>query len=50
LIDFTADFNRKIVEKSFDDSESQISVSEAERRKTYEYPATISCFIPSKTK
>jgi len=44
LTDFTADFNRKIVEKSFDDSESQISVSKDEKRKTWEYPGSISCF------
>lgn len=41
--DFSIDFNRKIVNRSFDESVSQFNVSEEGRKQTWQYPAGISC-------
>ena len=41
---FSEELNRKIVEKSFDESSSQFTVSEEGIRATWHYAARISCF------
>jgi len=44
---YSEDLNRKIVEKSFDESSSEFTVSEEGRRQTWHYPAGIYCLKPS---
>ena len=44
---YSAELNRKIVEKSFDESKSEFTISEEGRRQTWQYPGNISCFKAS---
>lgn len=43
FIPFTMELNRQIVERSFDESSSQFTVSEEGRKETWQYPAGITC-------
>ncbi len=43
LVPFSIDANRDLVEKSFEESASQFTVTEEVKRSTWEYPARISC-------
>ena len=47
LQDFSLEINRKVVNKSFDESSSEFTVSEEGRKQTWQYPGTISCFKAS---
>ena len=43
---YSADLNRKIVEKSFEESSSQFIISEDGIRETWQYPGRITCYKP----
>jgi hypothetical protein len=43
FLDFTIEINRQLVTRSFDDSKSQFTVSEEERKQIWEYPGSIAC-------
>ena len=43
FIDFSIDINRRLVQRSCMESRSQIAISEAAQRQTWEYPAAIHC-------
>ena len=47
LQDFSLEMNRKVVNKSFDESSSEFTVSDEGRKQTWQYPGSISCFKAS---